>query len=72
MKSFRVRIVVTNKLINEMNSIISSKDVTSRVNKVLQENNLQVLLSECLDAKVENNHQREILALEKEFEEAKS
>lgn len=56
MKSFRVRIVVTNKLINEMSTIISSKDVTSRVNKVLQENNLQVLLNECLDAKVENNH----------------
>ncbi len=50
---------------------ISSKDVNDRINKVLQENNLQALLSECLDAKLENTHQREILGLEKEFEETK-
>ena len=56
-------------LATKIKTITGGSECLDKLDSLIQENNLQGLMQECLQAKVKNMHQREILNLEREFQQ---
>ncbi|CDW72136.1 UNKNOWN [Stylonychia lemnae] len=55
------------ELANRMKQIIGGPEFSEKFDSLIQDNNLQGIMQECLQTKVKNTHQKEILSLEKGF-----
>lgn len=54
-------------LSNKLKQLIGGPEAATRYDPLIQENNLSAIMQECLQTKVRNMHQREILTMEKEY-----
>ena len=55
------------ELANRARVVAGSEDYVGRMEQVIEENSLQGMIQECMQTKVKNMHQRELLALERDF-----